>query len=101
MCHKDNWYTLMSNIIALAVSVAACDARTETLTLAITFKPEVIGLSYCTCVFHVIRPFTWYHIFSEPERMCGDRANVIALVSTLAAYYTDKKFNLGHIFQTI
>ena len=33
----------------------------KTLTLAITFKPEVIGLSYCTCVFLVTWPFTWYH----------------------------------------
>ena len=35
----------------------------KTLTLAITFLPEVIGLSYFTCawcVFLVIRPFTWY-----------------------------------------
>ena len=33
------------------------------LTLAITFLPEVVGLSYCTCVFLVTRPFTWYHNF--------------------------------------
>ena len=25
----------------------------KTLTLAITFKPEEVGLSYCTCVSHV------------------------------------------------
>ena len=31
----------------------------KTLTLAITFLWEVIGLSYCTCVFLVARPFTW------------------------------------------
>ena len=35
----------------------------KTLTLAITFKSEVIGLSYCTYVFLVTRPFTWYHNF--------------------------------------
>ena len=35
----------------------------KNLTLAITFKPEEIGLSYCTCVFLVKRPFTWYHNF--------------------------------------
>ena len=35
----------------------------KTLTLDITFKPEVIRLSYCTCVFLVTRPFTRYHIF--------------------------------------
>ena len=33
----------------------------KTLTLAITLKPEVIGLSYCTCVFLVTRPFTLYY----------------------------------------
>ena len=33
----------------------------KTLTLAITFKQEVISLSYCTLVFLVTRPFTWYH----------------------------------------
>ena len=32
-------------------------------TLVITFKPEVIGLSYCTYVFHMKRPFTMYHNF--------------------------------------
>ena len=35
----------------------------KTLTLAITFKPEEMGLSYCTCVFLVTRPFTCYHNF--------------------------------------
>ena len=28
---------------------SVCDVWTKTLTLAITFSPEVIGLSYCTC----------------------------------------------------
>ena len=39
------------------------DLLWKTLTLAITFKPEVIWLSYCTCVFLATRPFTWYHNF--------------------------------------
>ena len=33
----------------------------KTLTLAITFKPKVTGHSYCTRVFLMARPFTWYH----------------------------------------
>ena len=41
--------------------------RMNPLTLAITFKPEVIGLSYCTCIFLVTRPFTWYHNFCTCE----------------------------------
>ena len=45
------------------VSASALAAWTKTLTLAITFKPEEVGLSYCTCVFLVTRPFTWYHKF--------------------------------------
>ena len=35
----------------------------KTLTLAITFLPEVRGLSFCICIFLVIRPFTWYRKF--------------------------------------
>ena len=35
----------------------------KTLTLAITFLPQVVGLSYCICVFLMTRPFTWYHNF--------------------------------------
>ena len=35
----------------------------KTLILDITFLPEKIGLSYCTYVFLVTRPFTWYHNF--------------------------------------
>ena len=35
----------------------------KTLTLAITFLPVEVGLSYCTCVFLVTRPFPWYHSF--------------------------------------
>ena len=41
------------------------DLLLKTLTMAITFKLHVeeIGLSYCTCVFLVTRPYTWYHNF--------------------------------------
>ena len=39
----------------------------KTVTLAITFLPEVMRLSYCTCVFLVTRPFTWYHNFWPHE----------------------------------
>ena len=59
-------YVRGANVIALpsaSVSASASVAWTKTLTLAITLKPEVIGLSYCTCVFLVIRPFTRYHNF--------------------------------------
>ena len=31
----------------------------KTLTLVITFLPELIELSYCTCVLFKIRPFIW------------------------------------------
>ena len=44
-------------------SASASVAWTKTLTLAITLLPEEMGLSYCTCVFLVTRPFTWYHSF--------------------------------------
>ena len=50
-----------ANVIALvsvsAVGTGMC-AWTKTLTLAITFLPEVIELSYCTCVLLVTRAFT-------------------------------------------
>ena len=55
-----------ANVIALPSASAlasALAAWTKTLTLVITFKPEEIGLSYCTCVFLVTRPLTWYHNF--------------------------------------
>ena len=66
-----------------SVRVGVC-ALTKTLTLAITFLPEVIGLSYCTCVFLVTRPFTWYHNFlASGTNVRG--ANVIALVSASAS----------------
>ena len=48
--------------VGVGVRVGVC-AWTKTLTLAITFLPEVMGLSDCTCVFLVTRPFTWYHNF--------------------------------------
>ena len=35
----------------------------KNLTLAITFKPKEVGLSYFTCVFLVARPFCWNQIF--------------------------------------
>ena len=35
----------------------------KTLILAITFKPEELGLSYCICAFLVIRPLTSFHNF--------------------------------------
>ena len=35
----------------------------KNLTLAITFEPKEIGLSYFTCVFLVARPFCRYQIF--------------------------------------
>ena len=35
----------------------------KNLTLAITFEPKEIGLSYFTCVFVVTRPFCWYQNF--------------------------------------
>ena len=38
----------------------------KTLTLAITFLPVEVGLSYFTCVFLVTRPFTWNHNFYTP-----------------------------------
>ena len=57
-------YVRGANVIALAsASVSASVAWTKTLTLAISFKPEVIELSYCNCVFLATRPFTWYHNF--------------------------------------
>ena len=58
-------------------------AWTKTLTLAIIFLPEVIGISYCTRVFLVTRPFTLYHIFY-----------IVTL--TLKFDLLLKNFNLGH-----
>ena len=61
----------------------------KTFTLAITFKPEVIGLLYRTCVFLVTRPFTWYHIFFTLWPW------------PWSFIYFSKKFNLGNNIQTI
>ena len=49
-----------SPTVGVRVGVRVC-AWTKTLTLAITFLPEEIGLSYYTCVLLVTRPSTWYH----------------------------------------
>ena len=68
---------------SVGIRVGVC-AWTKTLTLAITFLPEVIGLSYCTCVFLVTRPFTWYHNFWPHDLD-------LEVWPTL-----DKNFNLGH-----
>ena len=38
-----------------------CSYFCKTLTFAITFKPEEIGLHNCTCIFLVTRLFTEYH----------------------------------------
>ena len=55
-------YVRGANVIALpSASASACDTWTKTLTLAITFKPEVTRISFWTCVFLVTSPFTWYH----------------------------------------
>ena len=59
----------------------------KTLTLAITFKPDVIGHSYFTCVFLVTRPFTWYHNFWPSDL-------------DIEVWPTFKNYNLGHNFQT-
>ena len=53
-------YIREANVIALP-SASASVAWTKTLILAISFKPEMIELSYCICVFLVTRPFIWYH----------------------------------------
>ena len=74
-------YVRGANVIVLP-SASASVVWTKTLTLAITFKPEVIGLSYCTCVFLVTRPFTWYHNFWPCDL-------------NLEVWPTLKNFNLG------
>ena len=51
-----------ANVKALPSEYASV-ASTKTLTLAITFKTEVIELSNCTCVFLMTTPFTWYSNF--------------------------------------
>ena len=59
----------------------------KTLTLVITFLPEEIGISYCTYVYLVTRPITWYHKF-----------DLVKL--TLKFDQLLKNFNLGHNFLT-
>ena len=39
----------------------------KNLTLAITFEPEEIGLSYFTCLFLMARPFCWKQNFLPPD----------------------------------
>ena len=48
--------------VCLSVCLFVCLSRVN-LTLAITFEPKEIGLSYYTCVFLVARPFCWYQTF--------------------------------------
>ena len=36
----------------------------------ITFQEEEVGLSYCTCLFLVTRPFTSYYNFWNPTYHC-------------------------------
>ena len=57
----------MSYCHSPSVRVGMC-AWTETLTLAITFKPLKMKLSYfIICVFLMTRPLTWYHNFLPYE----------------------------------
>ena len=71
----------------VSVRVGVC-AWTKTLTLAITFLPLKIELSYFICVFLMTRPFTWYHNFLPCD-----------LDLELWPFFF-KNFNLGHNFQT-
>ena len=75
-----------ANVIALvSVSVSLLDAWTKTLTLAITFLPEEMGLSYCTCVLQDL----------------SHGAIIFDLVTlTLKFDILLKNFNLGHNFLT-
>ena len=70
----------------------------KTLSLAITFLPEVIGLSYCTCIFLVTKPFTWYHNFCPPPFA---KAGDIKSHSSVRPSVRHKNFNLAHIFWSI
>ena len=42
-------------------SVCLSVRPSKTLTLVITFDWYVLGLSYFTCIFLMVRPFIWYH----------------------------------------
>ena len=59
----------------------------KNLTLAISFEPKEIGLSYFTCVFLVARPFCWKQLF-------------YLVTLTLTFTYFWKKINLDHNFWT-
>ena len=51
-------------IITLSVLLSVClSVRQKTLTLAITFLPLEISLSYLACVILMTRPFQRYHKF--------------------------------------
>ena len=52
--------TIVFDLVTLTLKF---DLLLKTLTLAITFLLEEMGLSYCTCAFLLTRPFTWYHSF--------------------------------------
>ena len=60
----------------------------KNLTLAITFEPEEIGLSYFTCLFLMARPFCW-------------KQNFLPRDLDLDFWPTfEKKLNLDHNFWT-
>jgi hypothetical protein len=58
----------------------------KSLTLAISFEWQVIGLSYLICVFLMMRPFYWY-------QFCFD---LVTLTLKFDAFFFN--FNFGHIF---
>ena len=59
----------------------------KNLTLAKTFEPKEIGLSYFTCLFLVARPFCW-------------KQNFYLMTLTLTFDLLLKKLNLDHNFWT-
>ena len=58
LASQDEFTGSLCHSTTVRVGVGCVD---KTFTLAITFKPEELGHSYCTCVFLVTRPFKWYH----------------------------------------
>ena len=58
----------------------------KTLTLAITFERQVMGLSYYTCVFLMTSPFYWCQNFWPPDLDLEDWVKVFT------------NFNIGHNF---
>ena len=69
-----------AKVIALAsASASALGWWRKTLTFVITFNSEELGLLYCTCVFHVTRPFIWYHDFYAPRS--NDRGHIVFVLS--------------------